>query len=954
MFKRFRKAGDFGKEVEAHLLLEADRLREHGLSETEALLAARRRFGNPTRAREQFYESRRWFFLGVLKQDVRFGMKMLGKNPSATAAMIFTLALALGVTTAIFSVFNAALLRLLPVRNADKLVMLTDPNASMVLGGMLTGKRSLLTYPEFARLRDRIKTLTGVCAAQLTLERWPIEIAGSSQEQVRGRLVSENYFTVFAVKPAIGRFFTKADAKGVGKDPYAVLSYDYWQRKFGGSSTILGRSIRLHRTSVVIIGVAAKGFRGETVGQDPNLWLPMLMQPEVMPGVEGLRDTLGTSRDKLMWLHVFGRRKTDVAIGQVQAEINVLFGGILKSDYPATMPIDARKRALQQHIAVTPLQAGAFHGRKEFAEQWAILLGLASLVLLVACANISNLLLARASARTQEMAIRLSLGAGRARLILQLMTENFLLALFGGAGGLIVAEVVMHVLPRLLSSADETFTVDASLDLHVLAFSAAVTALAGMLSGPAAAFKAAGKEMHERLRECGRGATSSRSRMTLARMLVAGQIALSLGLVIGSGLFLRTLWNLQSVALGYPKDNLLLIQVDSQDAGDRGEQITSLHHELARKLREIAGVSAVSYSDRGIFTGFEGAFPIVSVDGFTPEKEVDRGSTGDSAGPGYFATIGIPILSGREFTLRDEEKTPRVCVINEAFADRFFGGMNPIGKHLTTVLSDDDGKSVKKRLEVIGVAGNARVQSLRGPIDPKFYFPGGGPWFEVRTTGDPQHWAQAVRRAILAVNPELAIQSIRTPRQTLRMQNAQSKLITELAAFFGVLALMIAAVGVYGLLSYSVARRTNEIGIRVALGADRKRILAMILKETAILIGTGVITGAAATFIGARLLATELYGLNAADPRWSLAQYERVESAARLYGVNAMDPVTIGAAAGILCVLGMIAGSLPAARAARVDPVNALRKRMTMQLRDKPGGVRNDIKNPDQKTPYQR
>ncbi len=631
MFKRFRKAGDFDKEVEAHLLLEADRLREHGLSETEALLAARRRFGNPTRAREQLYESRRWFFLGVLRQDVRFGMKMLGKSPSATAAMIFTLALALGVTTAIFSVFNAALLRLLPVRNADKLVMLTDPNASMVLGGMLTGKRSLLTYPEFARLRDQMKTLAGVCAAQLTLERWPIEIAGSSQEQVSGRLVSENYFTVFAVKPAIGRFFTKADAKGVGKDPYAVLSYDYWQRRFGGSSTILGRRIRLHRNSVVIIGVAAKGFRGETVGQDPNLWLPMLMQPLMMTG------------------------------------------------------------------------------------------------------------------------------------------------------------------------------------------------------------------------------------------------------------------------------------------------------ELARKLREIAGVSAVSYSGRGIFNGFEGAFPIVSVDGFTPKKEVDRGSTGDSAGPGYFATIGIPILSGREFTLRDEEKTPRVCVINEAFADRFFGGVNPIGKHLTTVLSDDDGKSVKKRLEVIGVAGNARVQSLRGPIDPKFYFPGGGPWFEVRTTGDPQHWAQAVRRAILAVNPELAIQSIRTLRQTLRMQNAQSKLITELAAFFGVLALMIAAVGVYGLLSYSVARRTNEIGIRVALGADRKRILAMILKETAILIGTGVITGAAATFIGARLLATELYGLNAADPRWSLAQYERVESAARLYGVNAMDPVTIGAAAGILCVLGMIAGSLPAARAARVDPVNALR-----------------------------
>jgi predicted permease len=924
MFWRFRKTNDFSKEIEAHLLLEADRLKEQGLPDEEAIMAARRLFGNPTRVQERFCESRRWFMLGVLMQDVRFGLRILAKNPGTTAITILTMALALGVNTAIFSVLNAALLQSLPVRNANELVMLTDPNASMVLGGMLIGERSLLTFAEFSQLRDRTRTLSDLCASQLTLERWPVRIGGAAPEQVRGRLVSENYFSTFGVRPVIGRFFTGKDATGAGKDPYAVISYDYWQRRFGGNAGILGTPIRVHRTTVVIVGVAAKGFRGETVGQEPSLWLPMLMAPLIVPG-DWLQDTMGQSHDKLMWLHVFGRRKAGVSMAQVQAETSVLFRTILQAGYPTSMDTRERKEALHQYIVVKVLRTGVFRGRKEFSDQWALLSALAGLVLLVACANVANLLLARAAARAQEVAIRLSIGAARARLVRQFLTESLLLAILGGIAGVLVAEIVLRALLRILSDANDGFTIAAGIDPHVLGFSASVTLLTGVLFGLAPALRATGSKMHENLKETGRGAIGSRERMTFARALVMAQVALSLLLAVGAGLFLRTLWNLQSVTLGYPRDNLLLIQVDSSNAGYQGERIAILYRELARQMRELPGVRAVSYSDRGIFGGFEGSFPVFDVDGFTSQKEEDRGSTGDSVGPGYFSTIGIPILLGREFSLRDMTGSARVCVINEAFTKRFFGRRNPIGRHLTSVLSDDDGKSGQRRLEVIGVAKDARVQSMRGAIDPKFYVPGGGSWFEVRTTGDPNRLLNAARKAILVVDSDLAIQKAETLSHTLEMQNAQPRLIAQLATSFGVLALALAVIGIYGLLSYGVARRTNEIGIRVALGADRRRITGMILKETGFMIAVGVIAGLALTATGARLFSTQLYGLNAAGPRWSLARYEQVESATQLFGLTAMDPLTIGIVMGILCSFGFIAAYLPALRAARVDPVQALR-----------------------------
>jgi predicted permease len=894
MFWRRRKPSDFSSEIEAHLQLEADRLQQDGLTAGEARAAARRAFGNATKAQEQFYESAPWLLLDILSQDFRFGLRMLAKNPGSTIVAVLALALGIGVNTAIFSVLNAALLKFLPVRNPAELVMLTDPNASLVLGGRQTGERSLLSYTEFVELRDRATSMSGLCASQMLLQRWPIRVSGGAQEEAQGRLVSENYFSVLGVEPALGRFFTRR------KDPSVVISYNYWQRRFHGNPSVLGMPIRFHQTTLTVIGVAAKDFRGETVGQDPDLWLPMLMQPLLMPGVHGLDEYMNPSHDKLMWLHVFGRRKTSATIAQVQAEINVLFRRILS----------ARKETLDQHIAVKPLRSGAFHGRDEFSEQWTILSALAGLVLCIACANVANLLLARATARTQEVAVRISIGAPKRRLFRQFLTESLLLAALGGISGIFVAAAALRILLRLLASGGDALHLAANIDLRVLGFTACATLLTGILFGLAPAFRSTRLVVK----------TGSSERTILAKTFVVAQVVLSFLLIMGAGLFLRTLWNLQSVALGYPRENLLLVQVDTESAGYQSARTVNLDHELTERIWQIPGVRAVTYSDRSLFA-FDGAFPI-TVEGFEPRNEAEGGSTATFVGPGYFSSIGIPMLLGREIGPRDTPNSAPVCVTNEAFAKRFFPGRNPIGKHVTSTFP--------RPMQVVGVAANARVRSLRGNIDPKFYAPAdqtyGASWFEIRTTIDPNRVLQAVRKTIVAIDGDLSIENARTLDQLIEAQNAQPRVVAELCAAFGILALILAATGIYGILSYTVARRTNEIGIRMALGADKRLVARMILRETATMLASGMIAGVAAAAALARLLASQLYGFASAEPRWSLAQYQHVESATQLYGLRAMDLPTLGVAVCILCVAGFIAAYVPAERAARVDPISALRQ----------------------------
>lgn len=828
---------------------------------------------------------------------------------------VSTLAVAIGANTAVFSVLNTALLKLLPVRNPSELVMLTDPNASMVLGGMVSGERSLLGYEEFTHLRERSKTMSGLCASQVSLVRWPVRIAGEPQEQAAGRLVSENYFEVFGVRPAIGRLFMKSDANGFGKDPYVVISYDYWQRRFDGESSVLGTTVRIHGTTLVIIGVAARDFHGETVGQHPDMWLPMLMQPLVSPGWDGLHDFMDQSQDKLMWLQVFGRRNPGVSMAQVQAEVNVLFRQILEAGYPTSMAPSARNEALSQRVRVREVRSGVFHGRDEFSEEWGILSALAGLVLLIACANIANLLLARAAHRTRETAIRLSMGAKKSRILRQFLTESLLLSGLGGIAGIFVAAIACRLLPLLPAAGSGEFELTPIIDLRVLAFTGCTVLIISVLFGLAPAFRATDGAIHESLKESGRTAIGSRQRTRFSNALVITQVALSFLLVLGAGLFLQTLRNLQTISLGYPRENLLLVDVDDSGVA---QQSVNLDHELISRIRQIPGVRGAAYSDRPLFNGFDGAFAI-SVEGFTSPREEDRGSTGSFVGPDYFRTIGIPILLGRGIGRYDDAASPRVCVINEAFAKHFFAGRNPIGRRVTI-----DSVSA----EIVGIAKNVRTNSLRGKIEPKFYGAAdqnsGAFSFEIHTIGDPNRFVNAVRKSILGVDENLSISDVQTLDQKIRQQNAQPKLIADLCTVFGAIAVFLAAMGIYAVLSYNVARRRNEFGIRMALGAERKRIIGLILEETGFMIAAGLIAGVIAAAVASRLLATQLYGATAMGARWSLAQYEHVDSATQLYGIGVMDILTIAVTICMLIAIALIAAWIPAARAARVELANAL------------------------------
>jgi len=839
-------------------------------------------------------------WMDTLIKDIRYAARQFGRNRVFTLVAVLSLAIGIGANTAIFSIMNVVLLKSLPVRNPHELVLLTDPNQSGVSDGMSSGERGMMTYAEFAQLRDHATSFSGMCAAQASLNRWPVRIAGGGQEEARAKLVSEEYFSVLGVEPAIGRFFSVADGKSPGQDPYDVLSYDYWQKRFGGNVSALGTQIRVQSTPMTVIGVAAPDFHGESAGDKPDFWMPMMMQIAVMPGRDWIHEDLSKQIVKLMWLQTFARLKPGVKMARAQTEVDVLFRNIIETGYPSTLSPETRKQALDQHLKLHDARVGSFGGRDEFSQQLLVLLGASAVVLLIACINVANLLLARAAARSKEVGVRLSIGASRMRLIRQFLTESLLLSAIGGVLGLLFAWGAARLLVLLLSGNQTTLT--PTIDLQVLGFTAGVTFLTGLIFGLAPAVRATRINLNDSLRDSGR-ITASGGKLNVAKGLVIAQVALSLLLVTGAGLFLRTLWNLQSVALGYPKEKLLMVTVDGVTAGYKDARLTSLWLDLTDRLRHVPGIQGVTYSENGLFSGSESGDE-VDVEGFKPSKQDERGSRFDAVGPQYFSTVGIPMVLGREFGLQDTAASPHVCVINEAFAKKFFAGRSPVGYHITEKFGDQ-----KNVMEVVGVAKNARDHRLRGDVPPRFYLPsdqgmeGPNRWatLEVRTAGDPEQMLGTIRKTILSVNEDLPLENARPLLDNVDHTNAQPRMIAQLCSIFGVIALLLGATGLYGVLSYGVARRTNEIGIRMALGADRGNVVAMVLRETSVMIVIGVVTGVAATFGATRLIA------------------------AKLYGLSPMDPVTIVASVLMLAVVALVAGYIPAARAARVNPVTALR-----------------------------
>jgi predicted permease len=885
---------ELDEELQYHLDHLVDDYVARGMSRKEAWYAARREMGAIEPRKEECRDARGLALVDSIRQDVTYAVRTLRKSPGFAGVAILSLALGIGANTAIFSLWNGLLRSSLPgVEKPEELVMLSNPDDSGSWTGNLEGPRSWLTYGEFEQMRDHVEGFSAVMASQSSLGTWQVRLEGSDWEQANGRFVSGGFFQVLGVRPAIGRLFTPAEDRT--ETPHAVLSHSYWQRRFGGRPDVLGKALTIRKVTLTVVGVAPRGFIGETAGQQPDLWLPFRMQPALTPGRDRLHDT---PPQKSMWLHLFARLKPGVTYAQAEAQSNAVFHAGLESFYGAALASAERRRELlDQRLVIRSGARGASPTRSEFSSSLTALLAAVGVLLLIACANIANLLLARGAARTPEIALRMSLGASRGRVIRQLVTESLALAAMGAVAAAAVAYVLHPVLVRMIVESDEDFFMTFALDPVMLLFLVGTTVVAALLFGLFPAWQVTRTDPGASLKEESRGAVGTRTQTRSGRLLVSLQLALSLPLLVGAGLMVRTVYNLQRADVGFAAERLLLVRVDLREPGYEAARRESVLRELVAEIGRIPGVRATSFSQLGLFSGGD-SVATIDVEGYTARGDDDRDAAFDRVGPKYFSTLGVAVILGREILESDRGEAPRVCVINEAFAQQYFDRRNPLGFRITLVNDDS-----RESYQVVGVARNVRMQGLRGEVEPRFYVPESelSPTFLIRTATDAAPLMEAVRRTIQRVDAALPIIAARSIEEQMAPLTAQDRTTAQLAMAFGGVALMLAAIGLYGVLSYGVARRTAEIAVRIALGARPGRVTSMILRETTSLVAVGLALGGLLAYAASRLINS------------------------RLYGVTPQDPATLGIATVVLLLVALGAAYVPAHRASKLDPIAALR-----------------------------
>jgi predicted permease len=834
--------------------------------------------------------------MNTLLQDVKYTLRMLMRSPGFTVVAVATLALGIGANTAIFSLLNAVLLRQLPVRNPSQVVLLGTGRSGGSADYTDFISTDLYSYPFFRELRRNNQVFSEVSAIlSLTFKKMHGAVGGSPDlEPMDVQLVSGSYFPMLGVKPILGRAFTETEDEPAGGHPAAIASYSWWKRRFGRDPSIVGKTVTLGSTVYTIIGVTPAEFFGTTVGESPDLWVPLSMEKQVSPGWNGLDDKWFQS------LYILARIAPGVSVEQAEVNVNLLARQIWR-EYTGPVLTQQQQQVLEHaHTQLTPAGRGLSRLRFEFSFPLQILMVAVGLVLLIACANIANLLLARATTRQREIAVRLAIGAGRGRLVRQMLTESLLVALAGGALGVLFAAWANGALLAMVSAGPELLPLDVAPDGRVLGLTFLVSLVTALLFGTAQALRATRVELTPALKE-GRGGLSTASRSPLARALIVSQVALSLVLLIGAGLFLRTLVKLAGVDTGFNKEDVLLFGIDPPSVGYKEDsRLVNLYQQIEQKVGAEPGVRAASIS---FFTFNEGAWsePVdaqgdCSVPGKNPEV------IHNVVGPGYFVTMGIPVLVGRVFGPQDTAASPKVAVINETMARQFFPGGSPIGRRFG--IGDDPKRG--SDIEVVGVVRDAKYQSLRERLWPAAYYPYAqrmGYYFdlEVRYSGDPAMIISEVRRAISEVDRSLPVSYGNTLAQQVDRSIASQSLIAQLSTFFSLLAVFLACIGIYGLMSYAVTRRTNEIGIRMALGAGRLKVLWMVMRESLILVGLGLVIGLPAALAAERLVSKVLFGL------------------------SPTDPVSLLGAAILLLAFALLAGYLPARKASRVDPMVALR-----------------------------
>jgi predicted permease len=879
------------EEMRLHLELREQEQIQAGLSPREARQAASRRFGNAMLLTEKSHMVWGWDWLESLVQDTAYGCRTMLRSPIVTIVALLSLALGIGANTAIFSLLDAVMLRSLPVKDPAQLILLGKGNASGITDDF--GRTQLYSYPFYRQMQKDNQVFSDTAAIfSMTNDVHGFVEGRNEAEPMSVQLVSGTYFETLGVSALVGRTLNDADDNSEGDHPVAVISYAWWKRSLAKDPNILNRKLKLGTTTYDIVGVTPPEFFGTKVGEAPDMWVPLSMVKEVPPNFGGYKNNFSES------LLIMARLKPGISIAEAASNVNLLFRQILLGFPDAKLSQENLQKLNKTTVPLTPMATGLSSLRRQFSEPLRILMAVVALVLLIACANIANLLLARSTARARELAVRQALGARRTRIIRQLLTESLVLALAGGVVGIALATVANRVLLRMVSGGLDPIPLDVSIDTRLLLFTFAVTIATALIFGTVPAFRATRLQLTDTLK-AGRGTQGTSGKNPLAKALVISQVALSLVLLVGAGLFLRSLVNLNNVDTGFNKENVLRLDIDSSSAGYKpGEpRQVALTQQIEQRVCALPNVKAASFS---AFTFHEGSWSSnIVLPGIKNNEDIDVKH--NVVGIGYLATMQIPLLAGRNFSPSDTSTSQPVTIISEHTAKTLFPPGNPIGRHYG--LGDD---KPENDVMVIGVAKDVKFNDLaEEPVNLDYVPYTQHPWgfgdFEVRYTGEFNAVAAAVRQAIQSVDRNLPITQVTTLDEQVARSITDQRLVAQLSAVFGLLAVFLSCIGIYGVMSYVVTRRTNEIGIRMALGAGRSKMLWMVVREIFMLISIGVVIGVPVTLAGDRLVSNILFGL------------------------RSTDPVTLVSATVILLIVAAIAGYLPARRASLVDPMVALR-----------------------------
>jgi predicted permease len=839
--------------------------------------------------------------------DVRYAFRSLRKSPMFTAVAILSLALGIGANTAIFTLLDQILLRLLPVKNAQELVLLTMVGRHY--GSNWGG--NAISYPMYRDFQDHNQVFSGMFC------RFPLPASltfDGRTERVNAELVSGTYFPVLGVHAVLGRTFTPDDDRTQSGHPLVVLSYDFWKTRFAGDPQIIGKKVIVDSNNMTVLGVAEPGFDGVELGEAAKIFIPVMMQPDLMPLNKGFLQDRRTR-----WVNSFGRLKPGVSAVQAKASLQPFMHSMLEMEVKEAAFSHAsdytRQEFLKNIIDVLPGSQGRSEFRRQLSTPLWVLMAITGAVLLIACANLANLLLARATGRQKEIAVRLAMGASRGRILRQLLTESLLLATLGGLAGIIFAFWADGLLmASYLPSDNEGLKIGTTPDVRVLLFTLAVTFVTGLLFGLVPALQATHPDVAPTLKDQA-GAVVGGGQVGVRKALVVAQVTLSLLLLIGAGLFLKSLNNLRNLGPGFPSERLIGFTLDPSLNGYTPDRTKMFFRQLTDSLSGLPGVQSVGLAQMRILENNEWDNSAM-VEGYTPPRQGDHPEPFMNAvSPGYFATLGIPIIEGRDFTVRDTQDVqhgeiptsgnfvPTTIIINQTFAKKYFAGRDPIGRHIGFGINP----GTRLDMEIIGVVKDIKYTNLRAEIPEQAFVPYlasryvSGMTVYVRTAYDPTQVFDSVRGKVRELDPNIPIYAMRTTEQQLNNSLTTERLIASLSAVFGLLATLLAIIGLYGVMAYTVSRRTREIGIRIALGALGGNVIWMVMKEVVLLVAIGLAFGIPAAFGLARLVRSQLFGL------------------------TPNDPATMLLAALGLAMVACAAGYIPAWRASRVDPIRALR-----------------------------